>query len=202
VYFLSMCLRWENWGGQERHGATGYSFNNSEANMYFFSHRSGSNNLHWINMNLTESFGYSLSVTNTVHTICLGYQDKMLGNSPTVGSTIGGSGLTITALISMRAWEMFVSCVPWIYPDPPKLIKLRSRPAADVFATRSTPTSVPNTLDIQLPKIYPPQKGMVSDRISTSIRILISAIIASVYIITCIYIHIIIYIYIYIRMSF
>ena len=122
----------------------------------------------------------------------------MLGNSPTVGSTIGGSGLTITALISMRAWEMFVSCVPWIYPDPPKLIKLRSRPAADVFATRSTPTSVPNTLDIQLPKIYPPQKGMVSDRISTSIRILISAIIASVYIITCIYIHIIIYIYIYI----
>lgn len=46
VYFLSMCLRWENWGGQERHGATGYSFNNSEANMYFFSHRSGSNNLH------------------------------------------------------------------------------------------------------------------------------------------------------------
>jgi hypothetical protein len=170
--------------------------------MYFFSHRSGSNNLHWINMNLTESFGYSLSVTNTVHTICLGYQDKMLGNSPTVGSTIGGSGLTITALISMRAWEMFVSCVPWIYPDPPKLIKLRSRPAADVFATRSTPTSVPNTLDIQLPKIYPPQKGMVSDRISTSIRILISAIIASVYIITCIYIHIIIYIYIYIRMSF
>ena len=22
VYFLSMCLRWENWGGQERHGAS------------------------------------------------------------------------------------------------------------------------------------------------------------------------------------
>ena len=51
----------------------------------FFFTSLGSNNLHWINMNLTESFGYSLSVTNIVHTICLGYQDKMLGNSPTVG---------------------------------------------------------------------------------------------------------------------